>query len=295
MAQPLVLATVATLIVIGITQTLSYVVWGGMEGGYDIWIVIMGVVIPACTCFPITLILLRQRRQLHETILRLEETQRQLHETASRDMMTGLLHRQAFKHAVREDSTGVMLMLDVDHFKSINDTYGHLAGDRALVLIASSLHVGTRETDVVARFGGEEFCIFLPGTDEALGLMIAERVRARVEALRFSVEGAPCPLTISIGMAFKTADDPIDAALNAADGALYAAKRAGRNRVVSAGAGRQVRRRKGTVEPAPTASGTIPKGKGRSPAPFKLNSKDDARVSRAGPSPQSKKRLPAHA
>lgn len=235
MLQPLVMSAIVTLVVIAITQGLSYAVWGGMEGGYALSIVVMSAAIPLITCYPITLTLLLQGRRLREMVIALECAQRQLSENASRDMMTGLLHRQAFKEHLQERrAAGTLLMLDVDHFKSINDTHGHMAGDEALMQIAEALRASTRQSDLIARFGGEEFCVFLPGATATQAIPLAERIRTAIEALRFTPNGVSHPLTISIGLAAKPAELPLDAAMQAADGALYAAKRGGRNQIVCA-------------------------------------------------------------
>jgi diguanylate cyclase (GGDEF)-like protein len=126
-------------------------------------------------------------------------------------------------------------MIDVDHFKSVNDRYGHAVGDRVLRRIADLLVTATRQNDVVARIGGEEFAVLLPHTDEETATDVAERVRAAV-----ALHTSDPQVTVSIGVAslggalFQHGEDPIERAatlMERADGALYRAKRAGRNRV----------------------------------------------------------------
>jgi diguanylate cyclase len=137
-------------------------------------------------------------------------------------------------HARCLEDGGAMavVMCDLDHFKKVNDTFGHGAGDEALIAVAAVLQGDLRETDLCARYGGEEFTLLLPGASGEQALAIAERLRQRVEALDFKVEGTPLPLTISAGIAafpelhVKTASE----LLLFADGALYEAKRRGRNR-----------------------------------------------------------------
>jgi len=124
-------------------------------------------------------------------------------------------------------------LIDIDHFKAVNDTHGHLAGDSVLRAVSDVLRDQLREYDVVGRFGGEEFVVLLPQTDEADALSIAERLRAHVAALSIPVQdgAAYVRLTISIGVAALDAvGGEVTDLLAAADAALYFAKDAGRNR-----------------------------------------------------------------
>jgi two-component system cell cycle response regulator len=127
-----------------------------------------------------------------------------------------------------------VLMLDVDHFKQINDRWGHQTGDQALTLIAQTLRSRIRVFDSIARYGGEEFVVVMPGTGELDALSAAERLRGAVEEIRFVPEmGLAHPLTVSVGIACCAAGSQTtpERLILAADQALYAAKRAGRNRV----------------------------------------------------------------
>jgi two-component system cell cycle response regulator len=127
-----------------------------------------------------------------------------------------------------------LLMLDVDHFKQINDRWGHQVGDQALMLIAQTLRTRIRVFDSIARYGGEEFVVVMPGTNELDALSAAERLRGAVEELRFVPEpGLAHPLTVSVGIACLQpgSRSTPERLIQAADQALYAAKRAGRNRV----------------------------------------------------------------
>jgi two-component system cell cycle response regulator len=126
-----------------------------------------------------------------------------------------------------------VLMIDVDHFKAVNDDYGHAAGDKALRAIAETLRANTRAFDSIARYGGEEFVVVMPGTEVYDATAAAERLRAAVEAIPFAMSpGVNGRLTVSIGIAC-CGEPPVtpEALLHAADVALYDAKRAGRNRV----------------------------------------------------------------
>ena len=127
------------------------------------------------------------------------------------------------------------MLLDLDHFKKLNDTYGHPAGDAALRSLARLLDQHLRKGDQAARYGGEEFVVILPGSDAERSIGAAERLRLALEKHRFVFEGARIPLSASLGVAVWPGDgrDP-EPLLAAADRALYAAKEAGRNRVVAA-------------------------------------------------------------
>ena len=121
-------------------------------------------------------------------------------------------------------------MLDIDYFKSINDSYGHEAGDMALQAFATLCRTLVREPDIVGRLGGEEFALLLPETDQAGAFVLAERLREAVAAIRLG--DLPVGITVSIGVAEVWGGElTVDAALARADCALYAAKRTGRNRV----------------------------------------------------------------
>ena len=164
-------------------------------------------------------------------------------ELAVRDGLTDLYNRREFTRLLRqtlarEERQGggfALLLFDIDHFKKLNDTYGHPAGDAALRNTAQVLERHLRKGDQAARYGGEEFAAILPGADEAGALHLAERVREAIEASRVVFEGARLSVTVSLGVAVWPADGKDEEGLvGAADRALYSAKQAGRNRVVAA-------------------------------------------------------------
>ena len=132
-----------------------------------------------------------------------------------------------------------MLMLDIDRFKSINDTWGHEAGDEVLRAFAERIRTHTRGIDIVSRYGGEEVVIILPDAEAPEAYAIAERIRERIEAVPFSIqrETRAIAVTVSIGVSWRQTEDegPADM-LKRADLALYRAKNAGRNRVEAAAA-----------------------------------------------------------
>lgn len=169
-----------------------------------------------------------------------------LHTLATTDALTSLLNRhqiflraeQEFARLEREREAGTpkkalgLLMLDVDHFKRHNDTYGHQAGDLILKEIADRLVRSLRRYDFVGRYGGEEFLAVLPGTGLDGGRAIAERIRERVEAEPVAIDGVEVPVTVSLGLASTVGEgESFEDALKRADDGLYRAKSEGRNRV----------------------------------------------------------------
>jgi diguanylate cyclase (GGDEF)-like protein len=172
-----------------------------------------------------------------------DEQRAHLAELAFTDPLTGLRNRRFFDESFERElagarrygrSLGVMIG-DLDHFKLVNDRWGHPFGDEVLRSAARSLADLVRASDLVARYGGEEFAVLLPDTEPAGGIVLAERMRAGIEALLFTrPDGAPFRISISIGLACQTAGSGWrDSAslLAAADAALYRAKEGGRNRV----------------------------------------------------------------
>jgi two-component system cell cycle response regulator len=160
-------------------------------------------------------------------------------ELALIDPLTGLYNQRYLRRhlsGLLDGSQGrelAVLMVDVDHFKSVNDRFGHAAGDEALRLIAETLRANTRVFDSLARYGGEEFVVVMPGSDPDDACAAAERLRAAVAEAAFETSsGVRTQLTVSVGVACSKADQMApETLLNAADLALYEAKRAGRNRI----------------------------------------------------------------
>ncbi|MCK0195643.1 GGDEF domain-containing protein [Ancylobacter sp. 6x-1] len=158
-------------------------------------------------------------------------------EAANRDALTGLANRRFFEAALSSLEGAAapfgMLMIDIDHFKTINDALGHDAGDQVLSRIAGLLAADARRGDVVARVGGEEFAVLLPGADPPAVLAVANRIREEIAAAALSYNGTALKVTVSVGAAI--AAFPVRLGVQRrADDALYAAKRGGRNRVVLA-------------------------------------------------------------
>lgn len=183
---------------------------------------------------------LRPRRALEA---QQKELLAQLEQQALTDTLTRLPNRRAFnaeaEHALararRQGRPITLGIADIDHFKHVNDKYGHPAGDEVLCALASILREAARGTDVVARIGGEEFGLIFPDADANQARLVAERIRAAVEQARMPVPGGPeLQVTVSIGLSGMAPEAPIDAALARADAALYQAKNSGRNRVATA-------------------------------------------------------------
>jgi diguanylate cyclase (GGDEF)-like protein len=155
---------------------------------------------------------------------------------ANTDDLTGLANRRSLKRemAVGDAGRSALVMIDLDFFKRINDTLGHAAGDQALKHVADLLKTALRAGDVAARVGGEEFAVWLPGADMALGLEVAERLRTLVAEKPFRFGGGEHSITISCGVSASPVPIPSPENLMAtADKALYRAKHEGRNRVVA--------------------------------------------------------------
>jgi diguanylate cyclase (GGDEF)-like protein len=158
---------------------------------------------------------------------------------AETDALSGLLNRAGFFAALERlsgrlqpgESAGAVLYVDADHFKAINDRYGHQAGDRALSVVGAALRCRTRATDICGRLGGEEFAVLLRGANLEQAHQIAERIRAGIEEDGSALGLPGLRLTVSIGVALHEAGETLDACIRAADLRLYEAKAAGRNRV----------------------------------------------------------------
>lgn len=155
------------------------------------------------------------------------------------DPLTGLPNRAAWSDRLDHEISQwqqhgnplSLAMLDLDHFKRINDNYGHLAGDKVLKIIAGVLRKRLRETDFIARFGGEEFVLLMPATGAVAGAKLLEKLRTFIEACPFHFKGEPVIITLSIGLTAFKAGEHSDLVLKRADQALYRAKHAGRNQV----------------------------------------------------------------
>jgi len=195
------------------------------------------VVIPLLLAPPFFLFLLGKLRELaiaNERLLQIASTDG-LTSCLSRVAFTTLVDAYLQKFGAVEHPTqeGALLVLDVDHFKSVNDRFGHDVGDEALKIIVGSIRQTLRDVDLVGRMGGEEFGVFLPGVSPVDTATVAERILRTVSETNFSPGGMSCPLSVSIGGTTFAARHAVDFATlyKVADRRLYDAKRNGRNRV----------------------------------------------------------------
>ncbi len=163
----------------------------------------------------------------------------ELNRLALTDELTKVANRRGFVGSVdselsrcrRTGASMTLALLDLDHFKAINDTYGHVAGDAALQYVAQLIRISLRQYDILGRIGGEEFAVFLSNTDKDAALKIAERTREEIFQHPLQFEGSHIPLSASVGLATHGCNATFNQLYTAADGALYKAKSGGRNRV----------------------------------------------------------------
>ncbi len=187
--------------------------------------------------------------RMRSRIVELEREATELHSKLDRekqeariDPLTGIANRRSFEEriaaetgrAAGSETSVVMLLWDLDNFKAINDSYGHRAGDRVLQSVAACFMTVMRPNDFVARVGGEEFIVLLSGTKIAEAMVIANQLRAAVEALRFHFRGTPVRVTVCCGLTELQHQDPAGAAFERADLALYRAKHSGKNVCIAA-------------------------------------------------------------
>lgn len=180
---------------------------------------------------------------IYRDVTQRKNLERELQRLATTDMLTGMANRRAFlecaqsvyEHSRSNGEPLTLLMLDLDHFKSINDRFGHLEGDRALVAFAQAVKSELRASDVVGRVGGEEFGVLLPLTSTDEGLEVAKRILHGIRALQLSDDaGNAYGITASLGLStFRQSDRSLRDMLDRADQALYQAKHQGRNRIAS--------------------------------------------------------------
>jgi diguanylate cyclase (GGDEF)-like protein len=178
---------------------------------------------------------------LYFTLIVGDEMTGELRRLATLDSLTGIYNRRTFDdlakkelaRAIRSGAAISLLEIDLDHFKQVNDKYGHAVGDIVLKSTTDAIAAELRQQDVFGRYGGEEFCVLLPDTDTEKGQTVAERIRKRVEITEVSAGSERLAVTISIGVATFAPGKDFDSLMLEADLALYSAKAAGRNRVAT--------------------------------------------------------------
>lgn len=175
---------------------------------------------------------------LFSKLRQLALTRQALERLAFTDSLTGIFNRRAFHNAVEpvllseRPVAAAMMVIDVDHFKKVNDTFGHHTGDEALVAVSDAIRTSLGADDVLGRIGGEEFAVFTHCATPGLAALKAEQLRAAVAASDFGRQLGACGLTVSIGVAFSDTSTTYEQLYREADASLYEAKHSGRNRVV---------------------------------------------------------------
>ncbi len=229
-----------TMIAMGVSWAITWVTVGADANAMSSDVFWLTLIVPVLVAFPTGIIFEHQKIELAGMNAQLEEVRDalllaniKLRRKAERDFLTGLPNREAFvtqlHRYLSRDRGGMLLFLDVDHFKRVNDTYGHDGGDKALQLIASALAEHVRPDDLLARVGGEEFVIYLREIAPKESEAVVTRLRHAVSNIAFGPDDKPCTLSISIGGAWCDNAIGFDKALKIADTALYSAKEGGRN------------------------------------------------------------------
>lgn len=222
----------------------------------QVWLISISITAMACAIVAATVLLLYPREQLQwEMSLSLTLTSvisvpvtyfmglkmrenavlsERLQDMLDHDRLTNAVTRDYFFDQMLQtpEVEGVALMIDIDHFKKVNDTFGHFAGDAVIKAVAGSMKDNLRPEDLVCRFGGEEFMIFLPDRDHNQGLQSAETIRTLISEIAVMFGKQRIGVTVSIGGSFKSARKTIDVAIREADAALYRAKDEGRDQTV---------------------------------------------------------------
>lgn len=220
----LLIVLISTAISVGISEVIMQTLSNGLNGPG----LAASIALPVLLGGPVILFHLIRLQQLRLANQKLQVL-------ASTDWLTACLNRRAFTHQVSTHlavvPAGAFLMIDADHFKIINDRFGHDRGDEVLQMMADSIKAGIREDDLVGRIGGEEFGVFLKGADLAMAKSTAERIRRSIEKMVFAPDGAAHMLSVSVGGAFYKGRISFAELFRIADQRLYSAKQMGRNRV----------------------------------------------------------------
>jgi diguanylate cyclase (GGDEF)-like protein len=233
-------SAIVTLIAVAASTVLSVAMHWGANIAADWLDWTASLVIPILISVPIAWYVFSGNEDLKTAHARLDRLHKDLSKAHDRltficrhDHLTGLLSREGFMSDLEQGhnrgASNVVLIVDADHFKQVNDKYGHQVGDEALVKIARALQYVVRRADFVGRIGGEEFAVFLGSVDQVEGARIANLIRRQVQCIPWH---EPSGLTVSIGGAVMERRSKVADVLRQADHCLYEAKRLGRNRVV---------------------------------------------------------------
>ncbi|MBP2655217.1 MAG: diguanylate cyclase domain protein [Firmicutes bacterium] len=223
-------------IFIGLAFLISNVIVSGAVTNVMTMQMLFNLVVMAVMTYAVISVnvLFAKRSQDDRQVLALIEQNAHNYRMALTDSLTGLYNHRAYKEKIESVGQYVLLIIDIDHFKKLNDTYGHLVGDKVLVTISNIIKCGIRSGDMAFRYGGEEFVVVLPGATLQVGYKIAERLRQKVEEWSLDQGGAgSTPITVSIGIAMKRSAMSSQGVFEQADSALYSAKQSGRNNVKS--------------------------------------------------------------
>lgn len=233
---PLTLSLLFIFFSISFSVFLTLILLELIKGKFDAVTLLISVIVPSIVA-PIPIILLLKM------LIQLDRTEKKLRMLTVKDHLTEAYNRKYFievanmelARAKRYGSVFAVLMIDVDNFKRINDTYGHLVGDEVLRVLGKICIKNIRLNDIFARYGGEEFIFLLPQCDESEALRTGERIRHVLENARVTCSDETVHFTVSVGVAvFKNCENcTLDTLLKRSDDALYAAKKHGRNCVVS--------------------------------------------------------------
>jgi diguanylate cyclase len=220
-----------------IFMLVPIIVWIGQQGNYYSTLYVLGVIIFFISSIRAAGLMSNTLKQNLTLSKDLNEAKEKAEKLARIDELTGLDNRRSFYEKIeqvfalgqRMDLEAVLILIDLDHFKLINDNYGHAAGDEVLIAFSGLLGEKIRESDILARIGGEEFCLLLTATPFESALLKIEELRVDTERLFVMLKGQSLSVTASFGVAKFTTD--IDQTMHNADEALYRAKELGRNRV----------------------------------------------------------------
>ncbi|WP_048646085.1 GGDEF domain-containing protein [Nitratireductor soli] len=191
---------------------------------------ILTAIITVAIAYPISYVFLSKTAMVARLAVELDKA-------ATTDFLTGLRNRRDFMQAAQDQingamsSAGAVLFVDVDHFKRINDQFGHAEGDRILVLVAEAIRASVRDEDIAARVGGEEFAIFMPGADLPAARRVSERIWLNCRLVARGSDQGGITTTVSIGLSMHRPHQSLDDLLKEADSLLYKAKKAGRDQV----------------------------------------------------------------